>query len=178
MAKNPTWLDRAFGAFESGAVSFLDWSITSLAGGLIDSLAGRGGDGVFGSSAEDYLRPDGAAAVPNIHIHGNLKQAEAPPAQEPAPAQPLAEAAPVQEDGAAWFARVHAEAVHGAAEQRAAQDIGEGREQSLFAVAVDPVGHYARQDAVFEQRQAEDAAFNRAMAEVQHEQEQAQGQRP
>ena len=177
MAEKTSGLDRAFGAFESGARSFLDWSITSLGGGLIDVLAGRGGDGVYGSSAEEYLRPGGAKAVPDIHIHGNLKQAGAPPAQDPAPAQTLTEAAPAPEDGAAWFARVHAEAVHGAAEQRAAQDIGEGREQSLFAVAVDPVGHYARQDAVFEQRQAEEAAFNRAMAEAQHEQEQAQGQR-
>ena len=43
----------------------------SLAGGLLDMVFGRGGDGVRGSSAEDYIDSSGGA-TPDIHIHGNL----------------------------------------------------------------------------------------------------------
>lgn len=43
----------------------------SLAGGLLDMVFGRGGDGVRGSSAEDYIDASGGA-TPDIHIHGNL----------------------------------------------------------------------------------------------------------
>ena len=43
----------------------------SFAGGLLDMVFGRGGDGVRGSSAEDYIDASGGA-TPDIHIHGNL----------------------------------------------------------------------------------------------------------
>jgi hypothetical protein len=45
--------------------------VESLAGGILDMVFGRGGDGVRGSSAEDYI-DSSAAATPDIHIHGNL----------------------------------------------------------------------------------------------------------
>ena len=62
----------------------------SLAGGLLDMVFGRGGDGVRGSSAEDYLDVN-VGATPDIHIHGNLhtdqgiSQSQAPASLEQLP---------------------------------------------------------------------------------------------
>jgi hypothetical protein len=50
-----------------------------------------------------------------------------------------------------WFhatrEEAHADALRSTAEARAAEDIAARREQSLHALAVDPVGFYAQRDA-------------------------------
>ncbi len=116
------------------------------------------------------FRPLEASARPQINIYGEMHDKREAAEATPAPTQEPAQPAPVQETAEEWFHRIRDEAVHHAAEQRAADDIAAGREQSLYAVAVDPVGHYAQQAA-------DDAAFNRALAEAQAEQTQKQEQR-
>jgi hypothetical protein len=138
----------------------------ALFGAVIDLFGGRGGDGVYGSSAENFYRPE-EAQTPVINIHTDAVTMNAATVQAERDAAPVQEVTPAAtrelsvED---WFhatrEQAQADALRSSAEARADADIAAGREQSLHALAVDPVGFYA-------QRDAQEAAFYDAMRQQQ-----------
>lgn len=167
-------IDRFAEMFEKAVGSGLELVTNSLAGGILDGIFGIGGDGRYGSSAENF-HGSGEALKPVIHLHdiraeqvnvigGKANAAE----QATAPAQEsTAEQAP-QQSAEDWFhatrEAAHADFVRRAAEQQAAQDVAENREQSLYQLAADPVRHYTQE-----------GAFH-AMLKQQQEREQEQQQ--
>ena len=144
----------------------------ALFGAVFDLFMGRGGDGVYGSSAESLYRPE-EAQTPVINIHTDAVTMNAATVQTERDAVQAQEAAPTVEREQSvedWFhatrEQAQADALRSTAEARADADIAAGREQSLHALAVDPVGFYA-------QRDAQEAAFYDAMRQ-QQEAEQVQ----
>ena len=144
----------------------------AVVGAIFDGVMGRSGDGVYGSSAENFYRPE-AAQTPVINIHTDAVTMNAATVQterDAAPVQEVTPAATREQSVEDWFhatrEQAQADALRSTAEARADADIAAGREQSLHALAVDPVGFYA-------QRDAQEAAFYDAMRQ---QQEAEQGQ--
>lgn len=94
------WIDRAFHTFES------------LAATPFDLIFGRSGDGIPGSSVEQYYRPE-AAQTPEIHLHADNIQAQnltVHQAAEPAP--DLSAAEREAQEQAYWNMRAQEEQRH------------------------------------------------------------------
>lgn len=146
-------IDGMLNLFESGLETVLEAATNSIPGAMIDSVMGRGGDGVPYSSAENFVRNTDAGAAPVININTDAVTMNA------AYVQAERETAPVQEvtqhvremSVEDWFhatrEQAQADALRSTAEARADADIAAGREQSLIALATDPVGFYAQRDA-------------------------------
>lgn len=166
-------IDGLLNLFENGLETVLEAATNSIPGALIDNLAGRGGDGVPYSSAENFVRNTDAAAKPVININTDevtMNTARFQAERDAAPVQEVMPAATREQSVEDWFhatrEQAQADALRSTAEARADADIAAGREQSLHALAVDPVGFYA-------QRDAQEAAFYDAMRQ---QQEAEQGQ--
>jgi hypothetical protein len=145
----------------------------ALFGAIFDTFMGRGGDGVYGSSAENYYRPE-EAQTPVINIHTDAVTMNAATVQAERETAPVLEVVPVamrEQSVEDWFhatrEEAHADALRSTAEARAAEDIAARREQSLHALAVDPVGFYA-------QRDAQEAAWYGAMRQQQEAEQEHQ----
>ena len=135
-------------------------------GAILDGVMGRSGDGVYGSSAENFYRPE-EAQTPVINIHTDavtMNAASVQTERDAAPVQEVTPAATREQSVEDWFhatrEQAQADALRSTAEARADADIAAGREQSLHALAVDPVGFYA-------QRDAQEAAWYDAMRQQQ-----------
>lgn len=103
--------------------------------------------------AENYFTPDGAAET-NIHVHTDAVHVNAATvgttSSDAAPVQEVTQSAPQEQSVEDWYhaareAAAAAELRH-AAETLGAHEVGAGREQSLYPLAVDPVAYYAQQD--------------------------------
>ena len=166
-------IDGLLNLFENGLETVLEAATNTFPGAILDTVGGRGGDGVPFSSAENFVRNPEAGLNPVINIYPAALNVIDPNKQAEHDATPVLEVTPAAtrelsvED---WFhatrEQAQADALRSTAEARADADIAAGREQSLHALAVDPVGFYA-------QRDAQEAAFYDAMRQ---QQEAEQGQ--
>ena len=156
---------------EKVSVATLDWTVNRLAPALLDQARGIGADG-WNSSFEQTGAGKNAADR-DIHVHTskvNVHNAESQVndvavertvAREASPARVVTQEEQLSAEE--WYHQakesVQTAFVQRAAENKASSDVTNNREQSLYALAVNPIQHYTNEDAFYqmleEQRERE-----------------------
>ena len=167
------FVDRLMNFFETALETGLEYVTNVIPGAIIDNVAGIGGDGRWGSSAEQYIGAGKKAADRDIHVHTskvNVHNAESQVNDVAIEQTVTREASPArivtqeeQLSAEEWYHQakeaVQTSFVQRAAENKAASDVTNNTEQSLYALAVNPIQHYTNEDAFYqmleEQRERE-----------------------